>query len=240
MANYKIGRGADNDIAIDEPSISRVHAELSELPDGRFRLRDLGSSNGTMVQLDGGWEKIEEATVDGDTPLRLGQRFATAAELIEIQAGPAADAPARDDRYNTPTDQTAPGTAAPHPLPGPGAPPARASTVSSTPMPRWVIPAAAIGGGAVLIIIVAVVLILGPFGGPSSKDFVEACSSKLGSRAKCQCWADALEGRFTDQDFSALTRAIRKRDWTTALPPLLREKFVEVRPRIEASCGKLG
>jgi pSer/pThr/pTyr-binding forkhead associated (FHA) protein len=36
MTSYRIGRVSDNDIVIEDPSISRAHAELTSLPDGRF------------------------------------------------------------------------------------------------------------------------------------------------------------------------------------------------------------
>jgi transcriptional regulator with GAF, ATPase, and Fis domain len=43
-----IGREASNGIAIVDPSVSRKHCELSA-QDGRFRVRDLDSRNGTLV-----------------------------------------------------------------------------------------------------------------------------------------------------------------------------------------------
>jgi putative peptide zinc metalloprotease protein len=43
-----VGRGADNDIVIDDDSISRRHARIVRTPDG-FRVEDLGSLNGTRV-----------------------------------------------------------------------------------------------------------------------------------------------------------------------------------------------
>jgi hypothetical protein len=43
-----IGRDASNDIAVDEPSVSRRHAELV-YRDGWFYIQDLGSANGVMV-----------------------------------------------------------------------------------------------------------------------------------------------------------------------------------------------
>jgi ABC-type multidrug transport system ATPase subunit/pSer/pThr/pTyr-binding forkhead associated (FHA) protein len=44
-----IGRGPGNEIALDDPLVSRRHAELRRLPDGRWQLTDLGSFNGTFV-----------------------------------------------------------------------------------------------------------------------------------------------------------------------------------------------
>lgn len=43
-----IGRSADNDLQLDDPRVSRHHALLERLG-SRFRLRDLGSDNGTFV-----------------------------------------------------------------------------------------------------------------------------------------------------------------------------------------------
>ena len=44
-----LGREDDNDVIIDDERISRHHAELSPLPDGRVELSDLGSTGGTFV-----------------------------------------------------------------------------------------------------------------------------------------------------------------------------------------------
>ncbi len=43
------GRGADNDIVLDAPQISRYHARLVRTPEGAF-LEDLGSANGTFIE----------------------------------------------------------------------------------------------------------------------------------------------------------------------------------------------
>lgn len=230
MTSYKIGRDSENDIVVDDPSISRVHAELTSLPDGRFAVRDLGSSNGTMVQGAGGWELVDEATVEADQPVRFGKRMATPTELVALSeaATPPAEA-SRRERYDASTD-TEQGSRAP------GEP---AVVVSASSLPRWVMPAAAGGGGLVLIAIVVVVLLLGPLGGASSSDFVRNCSQHIGSQSRCTCWADALSARLSAQDFVELTAAIRKRDWQTAMPPALREKFTAVETAIAARCGPL-
>jgi ABC transport system ATP-binding/permease protein len=44
-----IGRSSECDIVLPHPNISRKHAELERLPDGRLVLRDLESSNGIFV-----------------------------------------------------------------------------------------------------------------------------------------------------------------------------------------------
>jgi hypothetical protein len=43
-----IGRAPSNDVVIDDPTVSAQHASLTKLP-SRYRLKDLGSSNGTQI-----------------------------------------------------------------------------------------------------------------------------------------------------------------------------------------------
>jgi len=45
----RIGRDPENEIVVDDPLVSRFHAELRARPDGRHELVDLGSRNGTFV-----------------------------------------------------------------------------------------------------------------------------------------------------------------------------------------------
>jgi len=63
-----LGRGADTDVRIDDPGISRRHAEVRLHADGRASVRDLGSTNGTFVD---GQTVRETELHDGDT-LRVG------------------------------------------------------------------------------------------------------------------------------------------------------------------------
>lgn len=44
-----IGRAPGNDLTLPHPSVSGRHAEVSKLQDGRFQVRDLGSTNGTYL-----------------------------------------------------------------------------------------------------------------------------------------------------------------------------------------------
>lgn len=46
----RIGRSAENDVVLNnQPTVSRHHAQLSRRSDGQWRVRDLGSHNGTHV-----------------------------------------------------------------------------------------------------------------------------------------------------------------------------------------------
>lgn len=44
-----IGRSEDCDVVLNQASISRKHAQIQALPDGRFKIKDLQSVNGTFV-----------------------------------------------------------------------------------------------------------------------------------------------------------------------------------------------
>ena len=62
-----IGRAPDNMIVIDDPSVSSRHAQLEQAGDV-YRLKDLGSTNGTRVN----GTPITETTVRFDDRLRFG------------------------------------------------------------------------------------------------------------------------------------------------------------------------
>jgi hypothetical protein len=48
-AKSVLGRSRDCDIVIDDPNVSRHHAELHRTPDGGWAVHDLGSTNGVLV-----------------------------------------------------------------------------------------------------------------------------------------------------------------------------------------------
>ena len=61
-----LGRQADNDIAINDPGISRRHARFTRDVQGVWSLEDLGSSNGCFVN---------EARIEGPTALQAGDHI---------------------------------------------------------------------------------------------------------------------------------------------------------------------
>jgi hypothetical protein len=63
-----IGRGAHNDVVIDDDSVSDTHAKLQRREDGWY-LIDLGSTNGTYV---GGSRLTHERRLDGAPDVRFG------------------------------------------------------------------------------------------------------------------------------------------------------------------------
>lgn len=52
VGQMRVGRDGDNDLILHESSVSAFHAELIRLEDGRLRVVDLDSSNGTFVNGD--------------------------------------------------------------------------------------------------------------------------------------------------------------------------------------------
>ena len=64
-----IGRGAQNDIVLDDPdrTISRFHAEVRP-EDGRYVLVDLGSQNGTWSEE----KRIDRLELKRGTPVMIG------------------------------------------------------------------------------------------------------------------------------------------------------------------------
>lgn len=63
-----IGRGAHNDVVIDDESVSDTHAKLQRRQDGWY-LVDVGSTNGTYV---GGARLLSERRLDGTPDIRTG------------------------------------------------------------------------------------------------------------------------------------------------------------------------
>ncbi|WP_042457535.1 FHA domain-containing protein [Streptacidiphilus jiangxiensis] len=49
LKTLRIGRGLDNDLVVSDLSVSRHHAELRQLTDGRYEIVDLESHNGTYL-----------------------------------------------------------------------------------------------------------------------------------------------------------------------------------------------
>ncbi len=63
-----VGRAKDNDIVIDNPSVSRYHLFIQR-KDGKVKLKDLGSGNGTYVN----GVKVEEAVIKPDDLILIGK-----------------------------------------------------------------------------------------------------------------------------------------------------------------------
>jgi hypothetical protein len=70
----RIGRQADNDLVVTDPGVSRHHAEVTN-ERGTCTLRDLGSTNGTLVN----------GTRVGEHALRDGDRIHIGSSVVEFR-----------------------------------------------------------------------------------------------------------------------------------------------------------
>ena len=63
-----IGRGAENDVVLDDATVSRLHAQIS-FQDGQYFVEDAGSMSGTLVE---GLEATRTLIASGAT-LQMGE-----------------------------------------------------------------------------------------------------------------------------------------------------------------------
>ncbi len=64
--HFVAGRDDECDLVLRDAKVSRRHAAFTTLPDGRTRVQDLGSSNGTFVN---------GARVEGVAPIGYGDEL---------------------------------------------------------------------------------------------------------------------------------------------------------------------
>jgi len=82
-----LGRQRDNQIILDDPSISRRHAQI-RLRFGHYTIFDLGSTTGTTLN----GEKVREAMLSSGDIITIGNKT-----LIYIEEGSSASEPERGD-----------------------------------------------------------------------------------------------------------------------------------------------
>jgi len=78
-----IGRAVDNDIAINDTSLSNHHARI-QIENGRFHIHDLNSTNGVYIAKAGQdrWQKQSQYALQDEDKIKLGRailRFTTSA-----------------------------------------------------------------------------------------------------------------------------------------------------------------
>ncbi len=79
-ATVTVGSADDNDLALDDPTVSRYHLELTATAEG-VRVRDLGSLNGTFS----GATRLRDATVAAGAQLRVGDTVFVVSAATEAQ-----------------------------------------------------------------------------------------------------------------------------------------------------------
>ncbi|MGE0685863.1 MAG: FHA domain-containing protein [Dehalococcoidia bacterium] len=89
-SRYTLGRSADNDIVIDDPAVSRLHARLERRGDG-YEIVDEGSTNGIAI----GDEKFASRLLRSGDVLALGPdvrlAYRAGASALEPTRGPSID-----------------------------------------------------------------------------------------------------------------------------------------------------
>lgn len=87
MRTITIGRSSEAQIRLDDPSVSRMHAELTISDEGAYFLIDRNSTHGTQCQRDGDWTDIRQDFVGDDLPLRFGGYETTVQDLMRNLSG---------------------------------------------------------------------------------------------------------------------------------------------------------
>jgi len=100
-SDITIGRGAENDVVLNDPGVSRNHARIQQAGSG-YQLLDNGSANGT---------ELNGAVIGKPTPLRDGDRIGVGpiifryelqrAQPVVLPRGPAAGAPNEETRITS-------------------------------------------------------------------------------------------------------------------------------------------
>ena len=94
---FTIGRGQEADIRVDDPHVSRLHAELTLTKAGRYYLTDRNSTCGTEVLRGGKWVRHRQGYVGSDARLRVHTKEFVIADLVERVSPPKRDsAPRRE------------------------------------------------------------------------------------------------------------------------------------------------
>ena len=82
MRLITIGRSPDNDVHIDDATVSRRHAELVVTNDGQYYLSDCNSTVGTCVAAPGGAIAIRQRFVQRDDQLTFGDVEVSLREIL--------------------------------------------------------------------------------------------------------------------------------------------------------------
>ena len=86
IACYTIGRDTAAAITVQHTTVSRLHAEVIPLPDGRLYVTDCASRNGTFINEGGHWRKISQDFAGAGARLRFGEVETSAPHLLTIIA----------------------------------------------------------------------------------------------------------------------------------------------------------
>ena len=93
-----IGREADNDIQLLMPGVSRYHAKIEYTPDGKWKIHDLGSTNGTKYN----GKKIEkEAILTAGAEITIGEQIIRFDQNFKIHSEKTEKSPVQEKPVST-------------------------------------------------------------------------------------------------------------------------------------------
>ena len=81
IRTYTVGREVVCDVPVNDGSVSRVHAEVVRLGDGRLFVTDRASMNGTFVLEAGRWRAVRQVLLEPGGVIRFGECQMSAVEL---------------------------------------------------------------------------------------------------------------------------------------------------------------
>ena len=84
VKTYLIGRHSHCDFELDGASVSRRHAEIVPLSDGRFFVTDRNSTAGTFILRDGKWLRVRQTFVEPTEYVRFGKQKIEAARFKDL------------------------------------------------------------------------------------------------------------------------------------------------------------
>jgi len=85
MKTYTLGRADNQNIIINEPTISRKHLELIVTKSDKYYVTDCRSSHGTRIAKNGKWEEVLQEFVTAADTLLVG-RYKISVEAILAMA----------------------------------------------------------------------------------------------------------------------------------------------------------
>jgi len=83
FATYTLGRSKSADIQYDDPSVSRLHVEITSTVDGRLYLVDRDSTAGTYIWRNNDWVILKQGFVQNGDTLALGKLKIPVRDLLD-------------------------------------------------------------------------------------------------------------------------------------------------------------
>jgi len=74
-----IGRGRDAQVRMEDAGVSRAHTKIVQMPDGRFMVEDMGSTNGTFVR----GKRIDRVEVRAGDQIAVGPNVVLSFALVD-------------------------------------------------------------------------------------------------------------------------------------------------------------